>query len=151
MEKLLKATTKKQETTSKSQNAVADMLKFLTTRSDSNLSPEERERNERRLEYRFDTSYALLGSVFILFVLFINYKLIGQYLSCLFFALISSMALRPTKDRFISIIQRSASGSHLFYKSAALLRFYPALRDIYLIASKAVKSVIERIKGKKPD
>lgn len=87
------------------QSALFDMIKsFSAVRASSTLSPKEREKEEKRVEFRFDMAYSLLGVSMVLFALYINYYLLGKYLSCLFFALISSMALRPTKDRFISLI-----------------------------------------------
>ena len=62
------------------------------------------------MEFRYDVAFALLGVLFFLFIVAINYMLIGDYLSCIFFAIVSSVALRPTKDRIINNIQKAANG-----------------------------------------
>ena len=92
-------------------------------------------------------AFAILGVLFFLFIIAINYMLIGNYLSCIFFALVSSVALRPTKDRIISSIQKAANGKKRFYRDSTILRLWPGVKDLYQWITINLVNTYKKLRG----
>ena len=107
---------------------------YLFTKSPTQFS-------ERELETFRSVSFALIISIFCLSLIYFNYLLLGEFFSCVFLALLTSLSLKPSKIKIIQHLQRKLTHQEVCYtKNALICKIFRYLRSIISLNLQVIKN-----------
>ena len=78
---------------------------------------------------------ALIVVILIIFILYLNYLLLGQFFFCLFLAWITSISLKPYKNKLVKQLEESLVRDEYILSSSIL---YSVLKEIYIFLNELV-------------